>query len=230
MIRELIHSQVFLIFLTLASYVTAQRFAAHYRYPFTNPILLCMVVIIAFLELSGISFAEYYRANAIFPFLLNLSVVALGYLLFQHIRQIRENLTAIVVSITLGAVVGGICIISISRGLGAGGAIVNSLRPYSVTTPIALSLSEQHGGIPAITSAIVIFAGLFGAIIGPSILQIARIESPLAKGLALGSASHGFGTARAMEYGALEGAAGGLAIGITGIITSLLLPIIEKVL
>ena len=102
-----------------------------------------------------------------------------------------------------------------------------SLAPKSVTTPIAISLSEKSGGIPALTAAFVVICGIFGGLVGPVVLRRLGVQSKVAKGLAMGSASHALGTARAMEMGALEGAISGLAIGIMGIMTALLIPFAE---
>jgi len=105
-----------------------------------------------------------------------------------------------------------------------------SLAPKSVTTPIAMSLAEKNGGIPAITAAFVVICGIFGGLVGPIVLRRLGIKSSIAKGLAMGSASHALGTARAMEMGALEGAISGLAIGIMGIMTALLVPFAEMII
>ena len=105
-----------------------------------------------------------------------------------------------------------------------------SLAPKSVTTPIAMSIAERSGGIPSIAAVVVIVVGIFGGIVGPFILEKLGIQSRIAKGLALGAAAHGLGTARAMEIGTIEGAISGLAIGVMGIMTAVLVPVIEWIL
>jgi len=97
-----------------------------------------------------------------------------------------------------------------------------------VTTPIAMSLSEKSGGVPALTAAFVVICGIFGGLIGPILLRKMGIKSKIAQGLAMGSSAHALGTARAMEMGAVEGAISGLAIGIMGIMTALLIPFAER--
>lgn len=106
-------------------------------------------------------------------------------------------------------------------------ALIASLEPKSVTTPIAMSIAERSGGIPAIAAVVVIVVGIFGGLVGPFILERLGIKSRIARGLALGSAAHGLGTAKAMELGAVEGAISGLAIGVMGIMTAILVPVIE---
>ena len=118
-------------------------------------------------------------------------------------------------------------VIFIARYFGADHALVASLEPKSVTTPIAMSIAERSGGIPAIAAVVVIVVGIFGGLVGPFILERLGIKSRIARGLALGSAAHGLGTAKAMELGAVEGAISGLAIGVMGIMTAILVPVIE---
>lgn len=101
------------------------------------------------------------------------------------------------------------------------------LEPKSVTTPIAMSIAERSGGIPAIAAVVVIVVGIFGSLVGPFILERLGIKNRIARGLALGPAAYGLGTAKAMELGAVEGAISGLAIGVMGIMTAILVPVIE---
>lgn len=114
--------------------------------------------------------------------------------------------------------------------MGANFSIIASIEPKSVTTPIAITVAAQAGGIPSLTSVVVIVVGIFGGIIGPLLLKTLGVENNIAKGLALGSAAHAVGTARAMELGAVEGAVSGLAIGLMGVTTALLVPIINFIL
>ena len=114
------------------------------------------------------------------------------------------------------------------RNLDLQTSVIVSLEPKSVTTPIALSLSAKSGGIPSLTAITVVICGILGGIIGPFILRKLHIKSRVAKGLALGAAAHGLGTAKAIELGAVEGAISGLAIGLMGIMTSLLIPLVEN--
>lgn len=156
--------------------------------------------------------------------------MALGYVLHDQIHNIRGNVISIVVSILVGSAVGIVSVVLIARWMGAEPAVVASLEPKSVTTAIALSLSEASGGIPALTSVVVIAVGVFGGIVGPWVLRKVGVESRIARGLAMGAAAHAMGTARAMELGAVEGAISGLAIGLMGVATAVLVPLLERVL
>ncbi|MDO5384140.1 MAG: LrgB family protein, partial [Rikenellaceae bacterium] len=194
------------------------------------PIFVSIVVLIAFLRLSGIEYEHYMRQTQVIDFLLGLSVVALGYILHDQIYNIRGNVISIVVAILVGSAVGIVSVALIARWMGAEPAVVASLEPKSVTTAIALSVSANSGGIPALTSVAVIVVGVFGGIVGPWVLRRVGVESRIAKGLAMGAAAHALGTARAMELGAVEGAISGLAIGLMGLATAILVPILGKIL
>ena len=126
--------------------------------------------------------------------------------------------------------IGILSVALIARAMGAEQAVIASLEPKSVTTAIALNVSAQSGGIPALTAVVVILVGIFGGVAGPFILKKIGVESKIAKGLAMGAAAHAMGTARAMQLGAVEGAISGLAIGLMGIATAILVPIIARLL
>lgn len=157
------------------------------------------------------------------------SVVALGYVLYEQMAHIKGNVVSILTAVFVGSVVGIASVVLIAKMLGADRILMASLAPKSVTTPIAISLAEQHGGVPALAAAFVVICGIFGGLVGPIVLRKIGIKSSIAKGLAMGSASHALGTARAMEMGAIEGAVSGLAIGIMGIMTALLIPFAELI-
>ena len=157
------------------------------------------------------------------------SVVALGYVLYEQLEHIKGNVISILSAVFVGSIVGIVSVVLIAKVLGADHILIASLAPKSVTTPIAISLAEKTGGIPALAAAFVVICGIFGGLVGPVILRRIGIKSKIAKGLAMGSASHALGTARAMEMGAIEGAISGLAIGLMGIMTALLIPFAEMI-
>ena len=225
MIREIADSQVFLLTLTVGVYIGAMWLRRKVDWALLHPIFVSIVVLIAFLRLSGIEYEHYMRQTQVIDFLLGLSVVALGYILHDQIYNIRGNVISIVVAILVGSAVGIVSVALIARWMGAEPAVVASLEPA-----IALSVSANSGGIPALTSVAVIVVGVFGGIVGPWVLRRVGVESRIAKGLAMGAAAHALGTARAMELGAVEGAISGLAIGLMGLATAILVPILGKIL
>lgn len=231
MIKEIADSQVFLLTLTVGVYIGAMWLRRKVNWALLHPIFVSIVVLIAFLRLSGIEYEHYMRQTQVIDFLLGLSVVALGYILHDQIYNIRGNVISIVVAILVGSAVGIVSVALIARWMGAEPAVVASLEPKSVTTAIALSVSANSGGIPALTSVAVIVVGVFGgASSGRGWLRRVGVESRIAKGLAMGAAAHALGTARAMELGAVEGAISGLAIGLMGLATAILVPILGKIL
>ena len=215
--NEIIYSQIFLLTLTVGVYLGAVQLRRRVNCALLHPILVSVAALIAFVKLTGMPYEHYMRQTQIIDFLLGLSVVALGYVLHDQIYNIRGT-------------VGILSVALIARWMGAEPAVVASLEPKSVTTAIALSLSANSGGIPALTSVVVIVVGVFGGIVGPWVLRKVGVESRIAKGLAMGAAAHAMGTARAMELGAVEGAISGLAIGLMGVATAVLVPILEKII
>ncbi len=191
-----------------------------------HTVITATALIILFCYIFSIDINIYESNSKVIKYLLNLSVVALGYLLYKHYDFIRTRGAAILSATFLGSLAAIICVALISLLMGARIETIITLLPKSVTTPIAIVLSGQSGGMVSLTAIVVILSGIFGAVIGPWFLKLTGINTPLAKGLALGSAAHGIGTAKALEIGALEGAAGGLAIALMGVFTSVLMPLI----
>lgn len=197
------------------------------RIAFLHPVLISIGIIILILELLNINYSTFKKGSHLIDFMLGPSVVALGLLLFEQYEHIRKNVVAITTAVFVGSFIGIISVMAIAKALGADHAIVASLQPKSVTTPIAIEIASKNGGNVSIAAIVVVVVGIFGGITGPFVLNKLGITSKLARGLALGSAAHGLGTARAMELGAIEGAISGLAIGLMGFATAILIPLIN---
>lgn len=192
--------------------------------------LLTFIAVIVFLRCTGIDYPRYQEATSILNFVLGMSVVALGYLMYEQIDQLRGRLIPVIISTLACCVVGVLSVVYIAMAFGAERAIVNSLAPKSVTVPIAVSVAGPLGGIATVTSVVVFCVGIFGSIFGEWILRRCGVTDPQARGFALGSAAHGIGTARAIEIGAVEGALSGLAMALMGLATALLTPLMEHYL
>lgn len=227
-IRPYISGEVFLLALVLGTFYLGIIIYQKTKITLLQPLLTAMVIIIPFLLITDIDYQTFYQNTRILNFMLGPSVVALGYVLYEQIGHIKGNVVSILTAVFTGSVVGIVSVVLIAKMLGADKMLMASLAPKSVTTPIAISLAEQTGGVPALAAAFVVICGIFGGLVGPIVLRRIGIKSKIAKGLAMGSASHALGTARAMEMGALEGAISGLAIGIMGIMTALLIPFAEN--
>ena len=223
-------STPFILLLVLGCYLAGCKQQKKKHIALFHPLLVAMVLIIALLSLLDIDYDTFCAGSSFISFLLGPSVVALGYALYEQIEQIRGKEIPVLTAVFAGGIVGIVSVIAICRIMGVDEAITSSLQPKSVTIPIAISLSEHSNGIPSLTAVIVFGCGLLGGIIGPAVLDRCHVNSRVARGLALGSAAHGLGTARAIELGAVEGAISGLAIGLMGVITSLLIPVFETLM
>lgn len=194
-----------------------------------QPMLLTMAILIILLILTHTPYDSYAKASWLIDFLLGPSVVALGCLLYDQMEVLKGRLFSTLVSIFMGALVGIVTAAGIVLLLGGGKVLAASMGPKSVTTPIAISLSAKSGGIPALTAVVVVITGLFGGLVSPFLFKVLRIHNPIAKGLALGTSAHGMGTATAIQLGAVEGALAGMAIGIMGFFTAILMPLFSYI-
>lgn len=228
--RPLLESDLFLLTLTVGLYCAGALLYRRTRVALFHPVLLAFGGVIAFLCVCGIDYARYREATGLLDFGLGLSVVALGYLLYEESEQMRGRLVPVLTSVVAGCVAGVLSVVYIARWLGADRMILNSIAAKSVTAPIALAVTEPLGGDAALTAVVVFIVGMFGSLAGVWILGAAGVRDPLARGFALGAAAHGIGTARAVELGAAEGALSGLAMALMGVATALLLPVIERFL
>ena len=223
---EFIRNSFFLLALTFTVFHLAKKLQQKTGWILLNPILITIVVLIAFLKVTGIEYTTYKDAGNMIDFWLKPSIVALGVPLYRQFSVIKKQVLPIVISQLAGCVVGVISVTLIAKAMGASDEIIYSLAPKSVTTPIAMEVSEAVGGIPALTAAVVICVGLFGAIFGFFILKKTHVKNPIAQGLSIGTASHAVGTARAMEVSSRYGAYASLGLIVNGIFTALLTPAI----
>jgi predicted murein hydrolase (TIGR00659 family) len=226
MATDVLASPLFGITLTLATYFMAQRLYLRSGLLFLNPVAVSMAAIILFLLGSDIPFEAYANGGRYILFLLGPAVVALAVPLYQRRAEILARKGSILVGVGAGAIVSIVTASGTAWLLGGSREVVLSLAPKSVTTPIAIGLAEVIGGVPSLTAVIVVLTGCIGAIAGPEICRLFGIRDPFAVGLAVGTASHGIGTARMLEVDRLGGAASGLAIGLNGLITALLLSVL----
>lgn len=195
-----------------------------------NPILLTMFTVILFLKLTGISYETYQEGGKLIEFWLKPAIVALGVPLYLQLEMIKKQWLPILLSQLVGCLVGLVSVILIAKGLGASPEVICSLAPKSVTTPIAMEVSEATGGIPSLSAAVVILVGLFGAVLGFKVMDFGHIKSPIAQGLSMGTASHAIGTSAAMDVSRKYGAYASLGLTLNGILTALLTPMVLRLL
>jgi len=222
--REILTSEVFILAFTLGIYAGACWIYQKTKFALLHPVLVTIAIIIVLLLTFKVDYLTYQKGSHLIDFMLGPSVVALGYALYTQVAHIKANAVSILTSLFVGSVTGIGSVLILAKMLGSSKVLAITLAPKSVTTPIAIAISERFGGIPSLTAVVVISVGIVGGIAGPWILRVLKVDSKIAVGLALGASAHGLGTARAMELGAIEGAIGGLAIGLTGLITALIAP------
>ena len=194
-----------------------------------NPILLTITTLILFLKVTGISYDTYQEGGNLIEFWLKPAVVALGVPLYLQLEMIKKQWLPILLSQLVGCLVGLVSVILIAKGLGATPEVI-SLAPKSVTTPIAMEVSDATGGIPSLTAAVVVLVGLFGAVFGFKVLGLGQVKSPIAQGLSMGTASHAIGTSAAMEISSKYGAYASLGLTLNGILTAVLAPTVLRLL
>lgn len=225
--KDILSSTPAMLLLVIGSYYIGTLLYRRLRSAWVHPVAIAMILCIVVLLILGIDYPTFQAGTAFLDFLLGPTVVALGYLLYEQLEHLRGREIAIFVATITGAFVGIASVVLLGYFFNLDETLIASLAPKSATMPIAIPLSEQSGGLPAITAVVVFLTGITGSLIGPWILDKCGITHPIARGLALGSASHGIGTSRAIELGAIEGAVSSLAIGLTGVAISLLLPLVE---
>lgn len=224
--NDLVATPLFGITLTLVVYMLAQQGYRRLNSVWANPVLVAIVAVMTLLSAAGIEYRDYARGGDMILFLLGPSVVALAVPLYQRRREIWQRRAPILLGVLAGALASIASACGLAWILGGSREVVLSLAPKSVTTPIAISVVDKIGGIAPLTAALVVLTGCLGAVCGPEFCRRIGITSPVATGLAVGTAAHGIGTARMFEVDRLSGAVAGLAIGLNGLMTTFLLPLL----
>lgn len=218
------------VLLTLGIWEVAVRLYHRARSPLLNPVGISIAAIILILSLTHVDYAQYDIGGRWLSFLLGPAVVALAVPLYRQLDKVRANLPAILLSTAAGSLVGLLSAVGLVAAFHGSHRLAIAMAPKSVTTPIAMGIVEQVGHLEhqtqlePLTAALVILTGILGAMIGPQLLQKAGVRSPFAWGLAVGTAAHGIGTARAVDDHPLAGAAAGIGMAMNGIITAFTLP------
>ena len=195
-----------------------------------NPILLSTVAIIVFLLVCDIDYDTYSKGGEFIDFWLKPAVVALGVPLYRQLESIKKQFLPILLAEVAGCIVGIASVVIVAQILGASREVVMSLASKSVTTPIAIEVTQAIGGIPALTAAVVVCTGIFGGMTGFRMMKLSRVKSPIAQGISMGTAAHAVGTSVAMETGYRYGAFSSLGLTINGLFTALLTPFILELL
>ncbi|MBE1274284.1 LrgB family protein [Enterovibrio baiacu] len=211
---------------TIVVYLIARKIALKVNHPLCNPLLLSLMVLMPAVFYTGNTYHTYFAENQPIHLMLGPAVIALAYPLYEQLHLIRRHWRIILMACACASIASMIIGTTFALLVGGNAQIAASVLPKSISTPFALSTAEQIGGIPAVSAALVVVAGLFGALIGYPLLNVLKIKSPLARGLSIGAVSHAIGTAKAAESNYQEGAISSLALVICGIFTALLAPLV----
>ena len=222
-------SPLLFLTLTLAAFQAGSWIYERSRHkPFLNPVMTAVILLVAILTLTETPYPTYFEGAQFVHFLLGPATVALAIPLYRQFERVRRSALALVVSLISGSLTAIGTAVGLGWLLGASRETLLSLAPKSVTAPVAMGITEQLGGLPSLTAVLVILTGILGAVIGPMVLNLLRIRDWRARGLAMGTASHGIGTARALQVNELAGAFSGLAMGLNALATAILLPLIWR--
>jgi predicted murein hydrolase (TIGR00659 family) len=214
---------------TLAAYVLGYHVYRVLRLqPLANPVLIAVVILVALLALTGTDYQTYFEGAQFVHFMLGPATVALAVPLYRQFRLVRRSAGALAVALLTGSLTASASAVGIAWLLGGSRDTLLSLAPKSVTTPIAMGVAEKIGGLPSLTAVLVILTGIIGAVGGTWVLNRAGVHDWKARGLAVGVAAHGIGTARALQVNEVAGAFASLAMGLNALATALLLPLLAK--
>lgn len=204
-----------------AAYALYRRAGCH---PLANPVLIAVAFLGLFLSLTVTRYEDYFAGAQLVHFLLGPATVALAVPLYVQLRRVRSMVLPILAGLLAGSVAAVVSAVLVGRWLGGSVDSQLSLAPKSVTTPIAMGISERLGGIPSLTAVLVIVTGILGAVGARYVFDLLRVRDPAIRGFAIGVAAHGIGTARAFQIGEQTGAFAALAMGLNGVLTAFIVP------
>lgn len=218
--REMLADSVFFgAVVTVFAYELGTILSKRFRFALFNPMLLSISAIIALLLIFRIDYEVYFQGAKYISYLLTPTTVCLAIPLYEQMALLRRNFRAICAGILSGVLLSMLTILALAFLFGLDHEIYVTLLPKSITMAIGMGVSEELGGIVTITIAVIAVTGVFGNMIAEPVCRIFRIREPVARGIAIGTASHAIGTARAMEMGEIEGAMSSLSIVVAGIVT-----------
>ena len=223
--NEMLSESLFFgMILSLAAYKIGFEVQKKWKKVFLNPLLIAIVIVIGFLLITGISYETYKYGAKYLSYFLTPVTVCLAVPLYKQMETLKKNMAAILISILIGCIVHAGVLVAVAAVCKMDQQLLLSVMSKSVTTAIALGVTNEIGGIQGITVIGVMIAGISGAVVGPVLLKIFHINDPLAQGLAMGSSAHAIGTSKAIELGEIQAAMSSLAIVVTGILTVVIVP------
>jgi predicted murein hydrolase (TIGR00659 family) len=216
---------------TLLAYQFAYAIYARAKFnPLANPVAIAVAIIVAILVVTKTPYQTYFDGAQFVHFLLGPATVALAIPLYQQMAKLRRNWFAFLAGALLGGAAAIATAVGVAWALGASPVTVLSIAPKAVTMPIAMGVAEKIGGLPSLTAVLVMFTGILGATMARGIFNLMKIADHSVRGFALGVSAHGIGTARGFQVSEEMGAFSGLAMGVSGVLTAVLLPLALRLL
>lgn len=211
--------------ITLVAYSLAHRLYLYANSnPLLNPVVTAVAVLIIFLLVTDTPYEAYFEGGQFVHFLLGPATVALAVPLYKQSENLKKLWLPLSVALVTGVTFGALSSVLIARALGASLQTQLSLAPKSVTAPVAMGISEKIGGLPSLTAVLVVVTGIIGAVLGTRLFALMRLRDDAVKGIAMGVAAHGIGTARAFQVSSEMGAFSGLAMALSAFLTAVILP------
>lgn len=218
-------SPLFGLTMTLLAYGLAYRvYVWGKSNPLLNPVVTAVALLITLLLLTHTPYQAYFEGGQFVHFLLGPATVALALPLYRQFGKLKTLWLSVLIALPVGVMVGGGSAVGIAWLLGADTPTLLSLAPKSVTAPVAMGIAERIGGIPSLTAVLVVTTGIIGAVFGTKLFDVLRIHDDSVRGMAMGVAAHGIGTARAFQVSAEMGAFAGLAMALSAFVASVMLP------
>ena len=224
MMETLVLTLLYIVF-TITVYFLMNLLYIRLHYSFLMPALTASLLIVLFLLASGVSYDTYMIGGKWIEQLLGPAVVSLAIPLYKQRKLLFDNMVPVLTGIFTGVIIGISTGIALAQAFGFSQVLVSSLLPKSITSPVAMELADQLGGISSLAAVFVMIAGFSGIIIGPALLKLLRIDSPIGVGMGLGASAHGIGTAKALEYGQLEASVSSVAMSLSAVFGSFLAPV-----
>lgn len=227
--KEILNNPLFWIFITLVAFEIGMAIHKKTKFPLFNPLLIAIVIVIGVLVVFKIDYEVYSLGGKFINSFLGPATVVLAVPLYKQLESLKENLWPILIGVFVGSVSSIVSIILLGKVFNLNEILIVSLIPKSVTTPIGVEVSKNLGGIPSVTIVAIVITGIFGAIIVPFVTKYFKIKNKIAIGVSIGTSAHALGTTKAIEMGETEGAMSSLSIGVAGIITVIVAPIIYSI-
>lgn len=224
----MLDNQYFGIILSFAAYEIGNWINQKLKTPLANPLLIAIILIIGFLSITGIDYEYYKKGGDFIAFFIAPATVAMVLDLYANIETLKKNIIPIFVGVGSRTIFSFVIAMFLSKIFQIDRNLISSLLPQSVTTAIAISLSDEYQGIIGLTAIAVVIRGVSGAVFAPLVMKIFKIKDPVAQGVAIGTSSHAVGTSQARLMGKVQGAMSGLSIAVAGITAVIIMPLAMK--